>query len=185
LDAEAFDQYFGAAAEQPRFSEESLQDLENEINAMDSEEEKSEARESLASMRAATIVCNPRLVYQCVEATGQLNPIRRLPMGITVYVEEEEVVAKVKKGAQYVLHPTKRVLGPIMSDCVRLGADFVGADHCQTDYPDKIHGIVPLTSRTANAPNLSEALRGLFISDGGGKRRSRPKTRRKPKRRSL
>jgi hypothetical protein len=169
LDAEAFDQYFGVAAEQPRFSEESLQDLENEIDAMDSEEEKSEARESLAAMRSAKIVCNPRIVYQCVEAAEKLTAYRRLPFGITVYVEEEEVIAKVKKGDHHVLFPTKKVLGPIVSDCVRLGADFVGADHCQTDYPDKIHGIRRLPSRSANAPNLSEALRGLFLSEGGSR----------------
>lgn len=177
LDDDGFDQYFGDAREQPRYSETLLSELESTIETLESEEERTEAREELEHMRQQTITCNSRLFYQCVEASGSLKPIRRLPFAFPIYIMESDS-KKIEKRGQYVLYPSSKQLGPILSDCVRLGADMVSSEHCQTNHEDPIYNVRSLPSRVANAPNMGEVLRSMFGSEGGRRRTRRRQGRR-------
>ncbi len=168
LDDDSFRSLFGPAKEQPRYSEDALTEMETAIRNMESPSDQAEAEAELAELRQQTIVCNPDIRYQCKEIRHEddLIPIRRLPLSFPVYIYESDAQT-MELRTSYALYPSSEEVGKIMSDCVRLGSDLIGAEHCQTDHQDRIYHVRPVPSRVRNAPNLGQELRNLFGTQGG------------------
>ncbi len=68
------------------------------------------------------------------------EPIRRLTFDKNIYVYESQV-KQIIKGKKYAIRPTEQLLGRIAAETLIQSGNAVGAEHCQTDYPDQIHEI--------------------------------------------
>lgn len=68
------------------------------------------------------------------------EPLRRLAFDSNIYVYESQA-KKIQAGRKYALIPTDTKLGRIVSETLIQTGNAVGAEHCQTDYSDKIHEI--------------------------------------------
>jgi ankyrin repeat protein len=97
--------------------------------------------------------CKPHVpltwLHVGIENTDATNPIRRLPFKANVYVKNNEFYS-VNPGKKYALIPTNQTLGQIISFKLSSGENnsAVSSDHCQFNYPDRIHQIkeiVPVT----------------------------------------
>ncbi len=70
----------------------------------------------------------------------QSEPFRRLVFDRNIYVYESQV-KKLIEGRRYAIVPTSRSVGYIVSETYLQIGNAVGAEHCQTNYQDKVHEI--------------------------------------------
>ncbi len=101
------------------------------------------------------ILQDPSYIYYNCDATVPLGALhiererthpealRRLAFDTNIYVYESQV-QKIVQGRKYALFPTERRVGRIVSETYLQIGNAVGAEHCQTDYPDRIHEIVEI-----------------------------------------
>jgi ankyrin repeat protein len=68
------------------------------------------------------------------------KPLRRLELGQKVYVLDSEF-KNVEVGKAYLLEPTQKTIGRIVSDDMLRTGHAVSADHCQTVFKDLIYSI--------------------------------------------
>lgn len=91
------------------------------------------------------------LYYRCKETVPEGSifvdrdqiypePIRRLAFDSNIYVYESQA-QKIQAGRKYALIPTNNRLGRIVSETLLQTQNAVGAEHCQTDYADKLYEI--------------------------------------------
>ena len=73
------------------------------------------------------------------------EPLRRLAFDKNIYVYESQA-KKVQAGRKYALKPTADSLGRIVSESLLRTGDAVGAEHCQTNYEDRIYEIFEMTA---------------------------------------
>jgi hypothetical protein len=75
------------------------------------------------------------------------SPLRRLELGQKVYVLDSEF-KNVEVGKAYLLEPTQKTIGRIVSESMLKTGHAVSADHCQTVFKDPIYSISEISVMT-------------------------------------
>lgn len=87
----------------------------------------------------------PRGAIFVSRAQVEPEPLRRLAFEFNVYVPAWQA-KKVQAGRKYALIPTEQAVGRIVSDDLLRGGTAVSAEHCQTEYTDKVYSIYEMVT---------------------------------------
>ncbi len=107
------------------------------------------------------------------------EPLRRLAFHRNIYVFESQA-NNIEAGKKYALIPTENRVGRIVSKSLLQTGDAVSAEHCQTNYQDKIYEIYEMVSpaeggavKLRKLPKDSKVRRGTFRKKGKNVRKTR------------
>jgi hypothetical protein len=87
----------------------------------------------------------PRGAIFVSRAQVEPEPLRRLAFEFNVYVPAWQA-KKVQAGRKYALIPTEQAVGRIVSDDLLRRGNAVSAEHCQTEYTDKVYSIYEMVT---------------------------------------
>lgn len=73
------------------------------------------------------------------------EPLQRLAFDRNVYVPAWQA-KKIQAGRRYALVPSERSVGRIVSEALLATGEAVSAEHCQTEYTDKIHDVYEMVA---------------------------------------
>ncbi len=112
------------------------------------------------------------------------EPLRRLTLSQNIYVFENQA-RHIEAGKKYALIPTENRVGRIVSKSLLQTGEAVSAEHCQTNYQDKIYEIyemiAPATQggavRFRKLPRGSKTKRRTFRNKGKNLRKTRNRRR--------